>query len=689
MSSVPDSESFRFKWQSQLASLAGETGSLGKQSANAESFGREQETAAGKSEVNDAAAEESTADKFQTAQALTTQAQAVHTQATQALLARLAEVPQDRPQQDGSQPEGPQQSAEARILTNRPGNAARSIGAVVQIGAPEPGQESTDAAIADSADSKSRQTSRTHSSAHAGKNEKAAMAAAANPTDTFAAAAMVSAPPIPLPLVPNPVSNRAGTKTIPALTDTVSTLSTEFANQSLTTTPSLRNRSAAEPPVAGPTAAATDSAAATRHGPLAGTEEAQLIAGAEPRSGSLTAESWNGTKAEAVAANLPNLSDYASNANQTIADNHENHALHTPIQEMGTGNTLDASPEAGITAAATTGSQAIAIGDIASPSAAPDQSPGQHQDASHAQFRPPETQAAATSTNGQAARQPLLTGQSPVSQPIPPPIAAGASANPSGTRPVASSMQSSSVQSVKRNARESGSLGNRSTAAQGQLTPAAGDTAAMIREAAGVRTSANPASGHAEASAEPALREAFAAMDAEAAPGAPAWLHAGARQAEAGFEDPALGWVGVRAGLDGGAVHATLVPGSDAAAQELGLHMDGLNAYMAEQHTPIESLAVAAPEARSAGHGAEQGFSQSMGQGMGQSSNQGSNPDANQGSRHNAQHVYAGTESSPALRVPGVGSSGPAVTAARSPVRTVAPSQTAPSGGGVHISVVA
>jgi hypothetical protein len=255
-------------------------------------------------------------------------------------------------------------------------------------------------------------------------------------------------------------------------------------------------------------------------------------------------------------------------------------------------------------------------------------------------------------------------------------------------------MQSGSVQSVKRNAHESGALGNRSTAVQAQLTPTVGDAASMVREAVAVRTAANPASGHAEASAEPALREAFAAMDAEVAPGTPTWLHAGARQAEAGFEDPALGWVGVRADMGGGGLHATLVPGSDAAAQELGLHMDGLNAYMAEQHTPIESLAMAAPEARGAGHGEEQGFSQGMGQSSNQGSNQGSNPganpDANQGSDHNAQqHVYAGTESSPGLRVPGVGRSGPAVTSTELSARTVAPGQTAPPGGGVHISVVA
>jgi hypothetical protein len=633
---LPDAESFRARWQSQLASLVGGTGSPGT-----ESLDREQETAAGKPEAGDAAVQESAADEFQTTQTLAAQSQAAHAQATQALLAGLslplkqAKVPQAGTQQNGPQPGGLQQGAQAAVLTSWSAGGAQVASAAAQIGAPEPGREAANAATAGSADLKFRQTSRTHSSTHNAKSEKAATAAETKPADGSVAAAVIPALPMPLPIVPNAIANRAETKTLAAPTETVSSLSTAFTARSRNTAPSLTYRSAAEP----------------------------------------------------------------------LAANHENHVLHAPNQDMGTGtrtgqnsglmgNALDAPAETGIAAAASTGNQAAGI---PSPAAAPAQSPA-HQDADHAQSRSLEsrsleTQADPTSNNGQAAGQPLLTGQSPVSQPIPAPITAGTPANPSGTRPAAGPMQSGSAQSVKRNARESGSLGDRGTAAQGQLMPAAGDAAAMIRDVAGVRTAANPASGHA-GEAAPALREAFAAMDAEAAPGAPTWLHAGARRAEAGFEDPALGWVGVRADMAGGGLHATLVPGSDTAAQELGLHMDGLNAYMAEQHTPIESLAMAAPEARGAGHGAEQSLSQGMGQGSNQGTNQGTNQGGNQGSGHHAQQqAYSGTESSSGLRVPGVGSSGLAgpttLFSARSPVLSVAPSGTAPPSGGVHISVVA
>lgn len=96
-------------------------------------------------------------------------------------------------------------------------------------------------------------------------------------------------------------------------------------------------------------------------------------------------------------------------------------------------------------------------------------------------------------------------------------------------------------------------------------------------------------------------REVFAELDRGTAPGAPTWIHGGARQAEAGFQDPSLGWVGVRAEMTGGGVHATLVPDSSAAAGELGKQMEGLHTYLAEQRAPVTSLGMAAPPDRGAG----------------------------------------------------------------------------------------
>jgi flagellar hook-length control protein FliK len=81
-------------------------------------------------------------------------------------------------------------------------------------------------------------------------------------------------------------------------------------------------------------------------------------------------------------------------------------------------------------------------------------------------------------------------------------------------------------------------------------------------------------------------------MDAHASAGAPAWLHAGAQHAEAGFQDPSLGWVGIRADLGGGAIHAAIVPGSAEAAQALGAHMPALHAHLAAQDVALGSLSL-------------------------------------------------------------------------------------------------
>ncbi len=102
----------------------------------------------------------------------------------------------------------------------------------------------------------------------------------------------------------------------------------------------------------------------------------------------------------------------------------------------------------------------------------------------------------------------------------------------------------------------------------------------------------------------------FAALDSGSAAVPATWTHAGARTAEAGYQDPALGWVAVRAQQDAAGVHATLLAGSQDAAQSLSSHMAGLNSYLAQHHTPVQTLSV------SSSAGQETAFA--MGQGGGQ-----------------------------------------------------------------------
>lgn len=120
----------------------------------------------------------------------------------------------------------------------------------------------------------------------------------------------------------------------------------------------------------------------------------------------------------------------------------------------------------------------------------------------------------------------------------------------------------------------------------------------------------------------------FRSLDAAGNLPAPSWVHAGARTAEAGFQDQDLGWVRVRAQLDPSGVHAALVPGSPYAAQVLGGHLAGLDTYLTEHHTAVQTLSMVTPESHGDERGMEQGSGQSAGQGNG--TGRDSDRDANQ-----------------------------------------------------------
>jgi hypothetical protein len=147
------------------------------------------------------------------------------------------------------------------------------------------------------------------------------------------------------------------------------------------------------------------------------------------------------------------------------------------------------------------------------------------------------------------------------------------------------------------------------------------DGSMMVRDAAGAHGTAstfNVASGSSAGTTPAAQQEPFAALDAGTGVSTPNWVHAGGRQAEAGFEDPALGWVGVRADLSSGGVHAAIVAGSSEAAQTLSGHLAGLNAYLSENHTPVSTLTM-----DTAGYsGSETGQNQGMNQGTNESMQQ-------------------------------------------------------------------
>ena len=156
---------------------------------------------------------------------------------------------------------------------------------------------------------------------------------------------------------------------------------------------------------------------------------------------------------------------------------------------------------------------------------------------------------------------------------------------------------------------------------QGQPSGPDADTSALVRAVAGAGGTTDAPAGLAPrtpaATSVPESREAFTTLDAEGAAGRPTWIHAGAQRAEAGFHDPALGWVGVRADTSGGGVHAELVSGSADAAQTLGGHLAGLSAYLDENPTPVETLTLSSSgsgwTAPGNGHGSGDGMQQGAG----------------------------------------------------------------------------
>lgn len=125
----------------------------------------------------------------------------------------------------------------------------------------------------------------------------------------------------------------------------------------------------------------------------------------------------------------------------------------------------------------------------------------------------------------------------------------------------------------------------------------------------------------AQSSPEPTatVHQTFAALDAENSTATSKWVRAGRNTAEAGFEDPVLGWVGVRAQAGPSGVHATVVPVSADAAQSLGAHLSGLSSYLSEHRTPVETVTMSAPDSSPGQHSMGQRGGNPSGQGDDQS----------------------------------------------------------------------
>jgi hypothetical protein len=268
-------------------------------------------------------------------------------------------------------------------------------------------------------------------------------------------------------------------------------------------------------------------------------------------------------------------------------------------------------------------------------------------------------------------------------------VSAGSAPSTASTDRSAAETGSGSPQPLAQTLHESGAGGTAAAASQQEglhiaLAQNPGmEIPGIIRDPGSAHGAASSAATIGSSTVEPAATpaETFAALDAGSTVGTPSWVHAGSREAEAGFEDPALGWVSVRADLSASGVHAAVVPGSTEAAEVLSGHLPGLSAYLSEEHAPVTTLTVAAPGNSGVETGRDQGMSQGADQGWGQGAGQGMQQSANGGERNPASAWQVASQSGA-----GVSGSATSTSVAAGGFDRIA---YAGEGRGAHISVMA
>lgn len=159
----------------------------------------------------------------------------------------------------------------------------------------------------------------------------------------------------------------------------------------------------------------------------------------------------------------------------------------------------------------------------------------------------------------------------------------------------------------------------------------------------------SPAQGIAAASSATSALDTFAALDRETSLGTPMWTHAASQHAEAGFRDPDLGWVGVRANLNSSGIHATLVPSSAEAALTLTGHLAELASRLAEDRAPVASLSMASPGESTS----DSGVGQRMQQGS-DGNAAGNRPDQSTASLQESATIESSTSTSAATPESGI-----------------------------------
>jgi hypothetical protein len=132
----------------------------------------------------------------------------------------------------------------------------------------------------------------------------------------------------------------------------------------------------------------------------------------------------------------------------------------------------------------------------------------------------------------------------------------------------------------------------------------------------------------------------------------------GGRALEVGYQDPALGYVELRAHTEGAGIHASLTTQSADSGATLEAHLSSLAGWMNERRTPVESLTVSSLAPRNAGESGHSGPARHDSQGDSQGDSQRNAQNGNNGAQHGSLGWSAGEVSTfAASSVAGPGSS--------------------------------
>jgi hypothetical protein len=119
------------------------------------------------------------------------------------------------------------------------------------------------------------------------------------------------------------------------------------------------------------------------------------------------------------------------------------------------------------------------------------------------------------------------------------------------------------------------------------------------------------------------------ALDGSLSIAEPRWIQTGGRRAEAGYQDPSLGWVSVRAEMGSGGVHASVIPSSNDAAQVLNAHLSGLEAHLANSHLSMHPVTISLSQESQVSSGPGDGNQREYGGNTNQNNQQSSSDDRN------------------------------------------------------------